>query len=853
MLFAHQAAQSQQFELSYQERPLEDVFLDLTLTYQVLFKYKDEWVQDKKVTVSKHINSLDEGLKAILQNTGLTYEKFDFLVIILDESEKVKLPEYRIRGRMILAETEEPIPNGLIVIDNSETVRADLSGKFEVALPYGKHQLLFRSGQTKDEIANVFLRQDTTITVAMFDNIIYLHGVVVDGQSEQQQLSQARSSIETIQLESIRTLPTLMGEVDVTRSINTVTGVSSAGEGASGFNVRGGDIDQNLILLDDIPIYNSSHLLGFFSVFNPDAVGSFSLYKGAFPIEHGGRLSSLLEVNMVNPNKEVVTAEGTFGPINNKLKAEIPLKKEKTSVLVAGRHANPSIVLQNFKGNSQARNAKASYHDVNFKLQHVPSATDNFTVSGYLSKDLFSFFGDTTYDYRSSGFSVRWNHAFSSSLTSNFIVFSGHYEALLEDLSPSRQVSIQNGLTHSGAKVNFSYLLDNQGLVDFGVSSQLLEMRSDRTQTLGPDPFLFNGIPHDRGVITDLYASVDWSFDKLAIDGGLRYNIFKNLNSEKFLYDGGSPRDVSTINDTVTVGTSYDGLEPRISVSYLLTNSFSIKASGGINRQYIHLFSNSTASLPTDIWRLSDINISPSSVSFGTIGLYKSLFGPGLNLGIEGFMKVFSNTNEVDPGANVLLNQQVEADLISSSGDAYGIEFSAEKTDGAFFGSFNYTLSRAFRTIESDFESDQFNNKQKFPANFDRPHNLNFNAVWQPRLRWKLSSFFVFQSGRPYTLPSKTFVQEGRLVFITEEINNRRIPHTARMDIAVTISGSYKREPRWEHSVTFSVYNLFGINNAFSVQPIVREDNSIDLVQLTVLGEPFPSITYNLKFNGKNN
>ncbi|MFT4738599.1 MAG: hypothetical protein ACJAZM_001026 [Cyclobacteriaceae bacterium] len=844
------------------EITLKEGLARIKSTYNIAIYYQDEWINDVTVPSFKPSSSLRQALSELLLTTSLSFDILDdAMVILLNGSAKQILPEYTLSGQLIQEENETPIIGATVLLKQlSDGSSTDVNGNFSITAPMGNYQVVIKSVSTIDKVLDIDLTSDTTIFVRVFDKTVQLDGVVVTGQAIDKNVTSANAGKIVLDLESVKTLPAFMGEVDIAKVIQTLPGVSSIGEGTSGFNVRGGNIDQNLILFDNIPIFNSSHLLGFFSVFNPDVVGNFTLYKGSMPANYGGRLSSLLDVTQKIPDKEQVVFIGGIGPVNNRAQLEIPIISGKSSLMIGGRYANPALVLNSFDRQSIAQSS-AAYGDLNLKYHHNISENDVISFSSYLSTDRFSFSGDTTYQYAVDGFSLAWNHKYNNNLTSNLVAFYSDYRAKLINDEPLSANTTGTGITNYGLTANFTYYFSDKLVVDAGVNLNMYNISPGSITPSGNSGIRDVEFGNELALETGTYVNAEYKLSpRVSMVGGLRYSTFSNIGSgDEPLFDPDLPRTESSITEIISYDPgsfvrTFGGLEPRFSLNVLLNQSTSFKASYSLNRQYIHLFSNATASLPTDVWKVSDRNVMPQIGHQYSAGFFKNWAGNMYETSAEVFYRDIAQLTELRTGAPVLMNEFLEKDLLAGEGRAYGLELYVKKQIGRVNGWVSYTLSRTERLVDSDFISETINQGNYYAADFDSPHNLNISSNIKLSRLWTASWNFVYQSGRPVTLPQSSFrytVNNDRYYTYIDR-NNFRIPDTHRLDLSVTLAGSNKRNSPWENSFTFSVYNVYGRDNPFSVfVNNIDANNSIPRVfQLAVLGSAFPSFTINFKYKG---
>ena len=612
-----------------------------------------------------------------------------------------------------------------------------------------------------------------------------------------------------------------MGETDISRIILSLPGVQTVGEGASGFSVRGGAIDQNLILMDGVPLYNSSHLLGFFSIFNPDLVNDFTVYKGNIPAQYGGKLSSVVSVDIKNPRPDKLRISGGVGPVSNKAFANIPIVKNKLSVVVGGRYSDPTWILKSVD-DIDVKKSSANFNDVNIKAAFTAGEKDVFKAGAYRSHDFYDFGSDTSFTYSSKLASFDWDHQFNAGFYGKLHAYYSEYDAQLDDKSQFRQFEFENGISANGLKISLDYNRTERLHYTFGTE---LKSTTFSFGKIGPATSSSSIESRDLGSNKSLELAVfaENKFkvnNRLEVVTGLRLSNYFLKESNLLEFDPNLARSEFTVLDTLDgqgLRKLYSQLEPRLSANWRLTNSASIKGSYARAVQYEHLFSNSTASLPTDLWLPTSNNLLPAISDQFSLGLFKNFSDNKWETSIELYYKDFSQVNLPKTGAEILMNDLIEADIITSAGESTGIEFMIRKLTGKVTGWMSYFYSKTEFVTSNRFQEEQINNGAKFRADFDRPHNFNFSGNFQLSRLWSMSSNFVFNTGRPVTVPNSSYALNGVRVFNVQRRNNFRIGNNHRFDISFTLEGTNKKNKRWSNSFTFSIYNLYGRQNPFSV------------------------------------
>lgn len=684
--------------------------------------------------------------------------------------------------------------------------------------------------------------------------------VVVTAEEEDRNVKDVQMSVEQLNMSTIEKIPALLGEVDVIRSIQLLPGVTTVGEGAAGFNVRGGSIDQNLVILDEAPVYNSSHLFGFFSVFNPDAVKGVKLYKGGIPARYGGRLSSILDVRMKEGNNKKLNVQGGIGTIFSRLAVEAPIVKDKASFLVAGRRSYIDILAKPFL-NEDFDDTKLYFYDLTLKTNVKAGENDQFFLSGYLGRDVFQFGSNAGFNWGNKTGTFRWNHIFNDRLFSNLTLYYSNYDYELkfgDDETDKFDWSAK--IINLSAKPEFSYFVSPNNILRFGGHTIAYEFQPANAVAVNAGETLDISIKKQKAQESSVFIENEVTlWDKLKLNYGLRLSHFAYLGGRN-KYTFGEPAaigqeapltDVTFVEKGKTI-EDWMNLEPRFSLQYQLNSSSSLKASYNRTTQYIHLLSNTAASIPIDVWTPSTNNIDPQLADQVALGYFRNFSDNKYEFSTEVYYKDFNQLVDYIEGANLVLNELVEGQVLTGDGRAYGLELMVKKAKGRFSGWINYTLSRTERQVKG------ISNGDWYPSRFDQPHNLNITAFYELSPRMTLSGTFVFNSGTPTTLPSSGYYQQGLYIPNNDNNirNNYRIPNYHRMDLSLTLDPKPENaNKRWKGQWVFGVYNLYGRRNAFTIygqQPSERNVAGVvtkaDAIRYSVIGSVIPSISYNFKF-----
>jgi hypothetical protein len=663
-----------------------------------------------------------------------------------------------------------------------------------------------------------------------------LNEVVVTAAKKDDNLTQTKMGTEVLSMREIAKVPVLFGEKDILKIIQLLPGVKSNGEGNSGFTVRGGSTDQNLILLDEAPVYNASHLLGFFSTFNSDAIKDATLIKGNSPAQYGGRLSSVLDVKMKEGNSNDFGVSGGIGLISSRLTVEGPVQKGKSSFILSGRRTYADVFLglsEDFANNS------LYFYDYNAKMNYQINENNHLFLSGYFGRDVLGFANTFGIDWGNSTGTLRWNSVLSSKLFSNTSLIYSQYNYKIQIGSGETNFNINSRIEDWNLKQDFSYFPNQKNTLKFGFNAILHNIEPTRFEgsvesstTKNNRPALENAV-----YVNNLYQPNP----KLGIDYGLRLTSYSLIGEGLYnIYENGVITNSIQL-ESGEFGKTYFNIEPRISANYRTSPNSSLKAGYARNTQNLHLLSNSTGGNPTDQWIGSSYNIKPEIADQVSIGFNQNLHDHDYEIGIEAYYKFMQNQVDYKDAADINTALDVESELLFGKGRAYGIEFLAKKKTGKLTGWVSYTLAKTERNIEG------INNGNWYNARQDRTHDLSVVALYQLTPRWNVSGLFVFYTGNAVTFPTGKYQVGGQTVYQYGSRNGDRMPAYHRLDLSTTYD--FKPKKRYQSSLNLGVYNVYGQQNPFSIDFRENENdpNSTEAVQ-TALFRWMPAITYNFKF-----
>jgi hypothetical protein len=640
----------------------------------------------------------------------------------------------------------------------------------------------------------------------------------------------------------------------VIKVVLTLPGVKTVGEASSGFNVRGGSTDQNLILFNDATIYNPSHFFGMFSAFNAELIKDLELYKSSIPAKFGGRLSSVLDITTKEGNKKEITGSAGLGLVTSRFNLEGPITKDKTSFTLGGRATYANWLLNLLP--NEYNNSRASFYDVNLNVSHRVNNSNDLYFTGYRSDDRFSLNSDTTYNYNNQNVSVKWKHVFSSKLNG---FFTGGYDQykykIYSDANKVNAYDMLFDINQANAKADFTYLLNAKHNFDFGASSIHYKLHPGSYTPRGSASMVAPDIvPEEQALESAAYVSDRFNVtNKFSIQAGLRYSLYNYLGpGDVAVYADGLPRTEGNRIETKSYGKGkfikqYGGPEYRLSLRYAFTPSFSIKTGYNSLRQYIHMLSNTTSVAPTDIWKLSDPNIRPQQGDQVSFGLYKNLKSNTIETSVEVYYKRLKDYLDYKPGAELVLNHHVETEVVNTKGKAYGLEVMIKKPGGKVNGWIAYTYSRVLLKMDDPTTGIVVNRGEYYPANYDKPHDATMIGNFRVNHRFSISANATYSTGRPITLPIARYYYMGSQRVVYSDRNAYRIPDYFRADFSLNIQGNHKVHQRFHNSWTVGVYNATGRRNAFSVY-YVSENGQVNGYKMSIFGSAIPFINYNIRF-----
>lgn len=775
------------------------------------------------------------------------------MIFIFEALAFQQVPSYQLKGIIIEKKNKEPIIGASITWNNStEGVVTDMNGIFSVHLLGGSYKLTISAVGKKTINKIIEIKEDKFLTLTLENDVVQLAEVTVRSATDVTHLKSASMGVNRLSIESIKKMPALMGEVDVMKSMITLPGISSVGEGAGGINVRGGSVGQNLVLFDGAPIYYTSHLFGFFSVFNQDVTDNVTLYKGSIPARYGGRVSSVIAVDSKNTLVDSMRFVGGIGLISSRLTWMTPVISNNLGLMISARTTYSDWLLK-AANNPQLKSSSASFIDLNSRIDYQLNEKNKLILSTYYGRDQFAFGADTSYSYGNFASTLKYhvelgrkmNFTGMATLADNFSGVSGDYS--------NQQFLLNINNRNASAKMFLGAEFGKQYL-EVGGEANLYELRPGQLKPTSENSIINEiKIEADFGREFAIFAEANFNFNRFKIISGLRYSYYQKLGPySSYIYNNSEAKSVNSIIDTTYYKNSeqvinYGGIEPRISLSYSINAQQSIKLGYQRTRQYMHLIANNVAIAPTDIYKLSNEHILPQIGDQWSVGYFRN-FGKNMyESSAELYYRETQNTVDYKDGAQLLLNNMLETELVDGIGTAYGVEFSIIKTAGKLSGRLSYTYSRAFTQVEGEFDEEVINEGKRYPAYYDKPHDLTTILSYQLSSQLSLNMNFTYSTGRPVSIPISKYEVGAIAIGEFSNRNQYRIPDFHRMDVSFNYDPKSSNK-RFKSSWTFGIYNLYGRKNPFSV--FFRDQNGAppQAYRLAILGIPFPSITYNFKF-----
>ncbi|WP_320017591.1 TonB-dependent receptor [Labilibaculum manganireducens] len=842
---------------SYSNENVTDILTNIFAGTQLRFIVKDNLIVLTQFQDLKQEFSLQE--KVDNSTNEVEYVEEDKDISNLQEQE-YKIHEIgtalgkkkvKLFGKVSHFESSQPLKGVEIYLPNlTKGVTSDKKGYFELDLSPGFYTLHFKFMGLKSSSRKINLRGDGRINVQLMSETQNLKEIRVLAKDDK--VKRTSMGLEHILAKDIESLPSALGEPDIIKSTTMLPGVESAGEGSIGFNVRGGSADQNLILIDNAPIYYPAHFFGFFSAFNNDMIQEASLYKSSIPVQFGGRISSTYDIHANNQINDKISGKVGISPVTTKAFLNLPLLKNKLSIMNSFRFTYSDWIVDKIDS-KELVDSKSNFYDLHGKINYKPNSNNQFEISYYKSKDEFQLHSDTIYNFNNFVSSINWRHRFSERLKINN---SGYFTSFSYDMSAAEIASNAFKLTHKVNEGGFkSYLNLEKDLyttIDLGTELKYYNISPGDMKPYSEASVVNNNnLPEENGLESALFLGFKREFmGNITAEAGIRYSLYGNVGKrEELTYlDGITSR--YNILDTITstgLNNIYHGPEYRISINYALSPSTSIKASYNRTRQYIHLLSNTTSISPTDTWKLSDKYLKPQIGDQISLGFYKNIFNSNFELSAETYFKKVQNAKDYKDGAQLYLNEHTENEVLNAEGKNYGVELFIRKNKGRFNTMVSYTYSRSYLRSKDNTGEFAVNDGDWYRAPYDKPHNIKAFFSFKLSRRFIFSTNLVYHTGRPATYPIAKYSLQGIPIIYYSERNEYRIPNYFRTDISLLVEGNLRKNKPYHTSWTFGLYNLTARNNAYSVY-FRSEDSFVVGYKLSVFGNVIPTVSYNIEF-----
>ena len=715
-------------------------------------------------------------------------------------------------------------------------------GFYSLTAPQGNYTLVISFAGYQPDTIKIKLSRNIEFQAHLSIESAELQGVVVSVRNKYSNVASALMGVQNLSIKEMNNVPVLFGEKDILKTLQLLPGIKSAGDGSSGIFIRGGSSDQNLILLDEAVVYNPSHLLGFFSTFNSDAIKDVTVYKGGMPAEYGGRLSSVLDIKMNDGNNQAFVGSGGLGLISSRLNLEGPIVKDNGSFTISARRTYADLFLKLSKDTNVNRNS-LYFYDLNAKANYRINDKNRVYLSGYFGRDVLSFSNTFGIQWGNSTGTARWNHIYSSRLFSNTSLIYSNYNYVININSSNNNINLVSQIRDFSLKEDFQYYISPSSTLKFGLDIIHHTFSPGIIDASLSSSFNSLNLPKKYDLENAAYISHEWSpLKKLNIIYGMRFSAFSILGPGNFYtYDSsGNTSNTATYSSGKIVKT-YFNPEPRFSASWVLNPNSSVKFSYTRNVQYLHLLSNSTAGNPTDLWIPSSNNVKPGIADQESAGYFRNFEDNKYEFSSEIYYKGMQNQIDYKNGAQLVANENVESQLLYGKGRAYGWEVFLKKKEGKFTGWLSYTLSR------TELQINGINEGNSYPAKQDITHDVSLVGIYKASKKWTLSATWVYNTGNAVTFPNGKYEMNGQIVFYYTQRNGYRMPPYHRLDLAATLET--KKRKKWESSWTFSVYNAYDRANAYAI--IFQKDSDNPSLTQAVQYSLFkivPSVTYNFKF-----
>ena len=761
-------------------------------------------------------------------------------------------------GTITSFKTGEPVTGVNMVVKTPTWSAAvsDANGRYVLKVPQGEVDIEMTGIGIIDTHRRLMVYENGILDIELEDKMQTLEEVTVTA-NKVENVKGVQMGVQALAVEDLKTIPTAFGELDVIKVVQALPGVKTMGEASSGLNVRGGSTDQNLIQWNEGTIYNPTHLFGFFSAFNGSIVQDMELYKGSIPAKYGGRISSVLDINSRRGNKEKYQGEISLGLLTSSLALEGPIKKGKTSLLLAGRTTYSDWLLNLLPEKSRYKNGKAGFYDLNLLLSHQFSQKDNLYISGYYSHDRFNFLENEKYEYANANASLQWAHLFNDNFRMTTTAGYDHYDYATKSWQDEHNAyKMGYDINQYYLKMDFNHSQLEKHRIDWGLNAIMYDINPGKVQPHGSASlYIPKTLQKEKALEAALYLNEEWEITpQLTANIGARYSLFNAFGKRTFnTYKDGELPSILNITGTESRNgnlKTYHAPEFRLGLRYAFTDNFSVKAGFNTMQQYIHKVSNTMTMSPTDTWKLSDMFIEPQKGIQYSLGFYKNLMDDQLEASIEGYYKTMDNYLDYRSGAQLLMNDHLETEVLPTEGRAYGVEFMLKRPKGKFNGWFSYTYSKTELRQSDARIAHPANKGEWYPAEYDKPHDIKLVGNYQITQRYSASLNVDYSTGRPQTMPVSQYYSNtiGATSFVFSERNGVRIPDYFRMDLSFNIKPTHRLNAKAYTFFTIGVYNLTGRKNVYSIYFKNEGEEGMKGYRMSIFGAPIPYASFNVKF-----
>jgi hypothetical protein len=838
------------------EQPLQKALDQITKASGVKFTYNEQVARSPiKITVQADQKSLNDILNEAFSGQPISYSALDKEILIrlnVDKGKKEEagpaanpaqnLTKFTISGTIKSRSSGETLISATVrIVGTKSATLSNEYGFYSLTVPKGKYTVELSAVGFRKYKTQIELDKNQMLNIALEDDENELETVTITSTGAKRNIDNPQMGMEKLNISETKTVPVLLGERDVIKTLQLLPGVKNSDEGSGGLFVRGGGSDQNMILLDEAPVYNASHLLGFFSTFNSDAIKNVTLYKSGMPAQYGGALSSVLDVKMNDGNNQKYGVSGGIGLIAARINVEGPIQKEKSSFLVSARRTYADMLL-NLSSDSATKKSKLFFYDVNLKANYYLGEKDRLFVSGYFGRDVLGADKLSGIRWGNVTSTLRWNHVFNNKLFSNTTLIFSNFNYRINSNDDENTLSLFSQIRDWNFKEDLQWYANEKNTISFGISSIYHTIKPGEVQATGNSGVISQNLENRYSLDNAIYASNTWKASTaLSFTYGLRVSAFSILGAGNY-YDLDASGNVigATSYKKGELVKTYVNLEPRFAAALQLNESTSIKASYVRNAQNLHLISNSNASSPIDRWVASTNIIKPERSNQVSLGFYKNL-SEAYELTVETYFKTMDNQIDYKNGADIYTNRPIETQLLFGKGRAYGAEFLLKKKTGKLSGWIAYTLSKAERQIDGINDNNWYNARQ------DRTHDISIVSMYQLSKNWSLSANWIFSTGNAVTFPVGKYKMLGHSYFNYGLRNADRMPNYHRLDIGAT--RLLKQTKKFSSELNFSLYNAYGRANAYRIT-FKDKDNDPNRTEAikTTLFRFIPSVSYNFKF-----